>query len=86
MVVTFDHVLPTDEELTVPELNLSQPALRAGAFHLGKHCENEFNVSLFAKLNWSPINILRALIDQRYGTDSIGCSATNNTQSKMTIM
>lgn len=45
MVITFDHDLPTDEELTVPELNISGPALRAGAFHLGKYCQSTFNVS-----------------------------------------
>ncbi|XP_013106917.1 NADH dehydrogenase [ubiquinone] 1 alpha subcomplex subunit 8 [Stomoxys calcitrans] len=45
MVVTNNVTLPSDEELTVPELNLSTAALRAGAFHLGKACEfqnNEF--------------------------------------------
>lgn len=45
MVVTNDHILPTEEELTVTEVELSTPALRAGAFHLGKSCENENNVS-----------------------------------------
>ncbi|XP_018783610.1 PREDICTED: NADH dehydrogenase [ubiquinone] 1 alpha subcomplex subunit 8 [Bactrocera latifrons] len=43
MVITNDITLPTDEELTVQELNLSTSALRAGAFHLGKHCENQNN-------------------------------------------
>ncbi|XP_055379955.1 NADH dehydrogenase [ubiquinone] 1 alpha subcomplex subunit 8 [Condylostylus longicornis] len=45
MVVTLKTTLPSDEELTVPEVNLSSSALRAGAFHLGKACEfqnNEF--------------------------------------------
>uniref|UniRef100_A0A6M2DI53 NADH dehydrogenase [ubiquinone] 1 alpha subcomplex subunit 8 n=1 Tax=Xenopsylla cheopis TaxID=163159 RepID=A0A6M2DI53_XENCH len=45
MVVTNDVYLPPDEELTVPEVNLSSPYLQAGAFHLGKQCEfqnNEF--------------------------------------------
>lgn len=45
MVITNETHLPTDEELTVPEINLSSPALRAGAFHLGKHCEKENNVN-----------------------------------------
>lgn len=44
-MATFDHVLPTDEELTVPEVNLSSASLRAGAFHMGKYCENQNNVS-----------------------------------------
>jgi hypothetical protein len=45
-MTTFQVELPTEEELTVPEVNISSPALRAGAFHLGKHCENQNNVSL----------------------------------------
>jgi NADH dehydrogenase (ubiquinone) 1 alpha subcomplex subunit 8 len=44
MVVTADVYLPPEEELTVQEVNLSGPALRAGAFHYGKHCEFENNV------------------------------------------
>lgn len=43
--LTEDTYLPPDEELTVPEVNLSSPALRAGAFHMGKFCENQSNVS-----------------------------------------
>lgn len=45
MVVTTDVYLPTEEELTAQEVNLSGSALRAGAFHYGKYCEfqnNEF--------------------------------------------
>ncbi|KAJ8942332.1 hypothetical protein NQ318_005324 [Aromia moschata] len=45
MVITTDVQLPTEEELTVEEVPLSGPALKAGAFHLGKKCEfqnNEF--------------------------------------------
>lgn len=45
MVVTYDIELPSVEELTVPEVRLSSPALRAGAFHLGKYCQETFNVS-----------------------------------------
>lgn len=46
-MATLDHVLPTDEELSVPEVNISSASLRAGAFHMGKHCENQNNVSEF---------------------------------------
>lgn len=46
MVITNETTLPTEEELTVPEINLSSAALRAGAFHLGKHCEKQNLVSL----------------------------------------
>lgn len=51
MVVTLEHELPTEEELTVPEIKLSGPALRAGSFHLGKYCQNTYNVSIFSVLN-----------------------------------
>lgn len=46
MGITENTTLPTEEELTVPEVNLSGPALKAGAFHLGKACEWENNVRL----------------------------------------
>lgn len=36
MVVTFNHELPTVEELTVEEVPISTPGLRAAAHHLGK--------------------------------------------------
>lgn len=45
-MATNDVSLPSDEELTVPEVNLSSPALRAGAFHMGKYCENQNNASI----------------------------------------
>lgn len=44
MVLTKSVNLPTIEELTVPEVNLSSATLRAASFHLGKHCENVNNV------------------------------------------
>lgn len=47
MVLTNEMNLPAEEELTVPEINLSSPALRAGAFHMGKHCEKENNVNKY---------------------------------------
>lgn len=53
MVIKLDTELPTDEELTVPELKLSGPALRAGAFHLGKYCQNTFNVRNTFQSNFS---------------------------------
>lgn len=46
MGITDDVWLPTEEELTVPEVPLSGPALKAGAFHLGVACEFENNVRL----------------------------------------
>jgi NADH dehydrogenase (ubiquinone) 1 alpha subcomplex subunit 8 len=39
MVLTKNDYLPTYEELKVEEVPLGSPYLKAGAFHLGKHCE-----------------------------------------------
>lgn len=46
MGISEDVTLPTEEELTVQEVPLSGPVLKAGAFHLGKACEFENNVRL----------------------------------------
>ena len=43
MVFTKDAKLPTYEELTVEEVPLGAPYLKAGAFHLGKYCETTNN-------------------------------------------
>ncbi|CAG9860046.1 unnamed protein product [Phyllotreta striolata] len=43
MGITNETKLPTEEELTVQEVNLSGPALKAAAFHVGKVCEWENN-------------------------------------------
>lgn len=40
-----DEVLPTIEELTVPELSLSSPVLKAGAHHFGKFCDYQSKVA-----------------------------------------
>ncbi|XP_034951429.1 NADH dehydrogenase [ubiquinone] 1 alpha subcomplex subunit 8 [Chelonus insularis] len=45
MVVTNKTAIPTEEELTVQEINLSWPILHAASFYVGKYCEpynNEF--------------------------------------------
>lgn len=44
MVITNSIVIPSDEELTVEEVNVGTPTLRAAAFHMGKYCENQNNV------------------------------------------
>lgn len=44
MVLTKDLILPSEEELTVQEVEISTPGLRAAAFHMGKACENANNV------------------------------------------
>lgn len=49
MVVTLKTTLPSEEDLNVQEVNLSSPVLRAGAFHLGKYCEQQNNVNIIAK-------------------------------------
>lgn len=45
MVITNAFKLPTEEELDVPELNVTASALHTGAFHLGKYCEDQCKVS-----------------------------------------
>jgi NADH dehydrogenase (ubiquinone) 1 alpha subcomplex subunit 8 len=45
MSVTNEAYLPTVDEIYVPPLNLSSAPLKAGAFHFGKYCFNESNVS-----------------------------------------
>lgn len=39
--------LPSEKELTVQEVEVSTPGLRAAAFHMGKACEHVNNVSSF---------------------------------------
>lgn len=46
MVLTQELNLPTEEELTVPEVNVSSAVLRTASFHLGKYCENVNNVCI----------------------------------------
>lgn len=58
MVFTEEQYLPTEEELTVQEVNLSGPALRAGAFHLGKSCEWENNVRLYYLIKSNQLQIV----------------------------
>lgn len=49
MVFGKDFKFPTDEELTVEEVPLGTPYLRAGAFHYGKACEAENNEFLLCR-------------------------------------
>ena len=39
MVLTNDLELPSYEELTVPEVRLSSPILRASGVYFGKYCD-----------------------------------------------
>merc|ERR1711981_196817 len=43
MVFTKSFQFPSEEELTTEECPLGTPYLKAGAMHLGKHCEAENN-------------------------------------------
>lgn len=55
-MITKDTQLPTYEELTVQDVELSTPFLKAGSFHLGKQCEAENNVSWSSLLFWRNTN------------------------------
>lgn len=44
MVLTKEVMLPSEQELTVKEVEISTPGLRAASFHMGKVCENVNNV------------------------------------------
>ena len=50
MPFTKDHVFPTDEELTVEEVPLGAPYLKAGATYLGKYCEPQNNEFMLCRL------------------------------------
>ena len=45
MPFTNTDWLPSYEELSVPEINLSAAPMRAAAHHLGKYCDNQSKVS-----------------------------------------
>lgn len=62
MVVTYETTIPSDEDLTVPEVNVSGVVLRAASFHLGKYCEDYNNVSIGLYYN---INNYLAIYDSR---------------------
>ena len=46
MVLTDDIILPSDEELTVQEINVSSPVLRATAAYMGYYCDEKCKVRL----------------------------------------
>ncbi len=46
MVLTKEITIPSEEELTVQEVEISTPGLRAASFHMGKACENVNNVCI----------------------------------------
>lgn len=50
MSLTASTQLPTEEELTVKEVPLGTPYLKAGAFHLGKYCETQNNEFMLCRI------------------------------------
>ena len=50
MVFTKDHVFPSDEALTVEEVPLGTPYLKAGGTYLGKYCEPQNNEFMLCRL------------------------------------
>lgn len=69
MSITEDTYLPTEEELTVNEVNLSSTVLRARANHLGVHCEFENNEFMLCS---KELNDPRAFIKE--GKTVISCA------------
>ena len=47
MVFTHDDYLPTEEELTVPEITMTSAPLKAGAIYFGKYCDDYCKVDLY---------------------------------------
>ena len=45
MSFTNEDYLPSVEELTIPELELTSSVLRAGAHHFGKYCDKQCKVN-----------------------------------------
>lgn len=52
MSATNQTYLPTYEELYVPPLNVTAPALKAAAVHFGKYCNKQNNVILKINFNY----------------------------------
>jgi len=60
MVITKQVTLPTEEELSVQEINVSTPGLRAASFHMGKACENVNNVSIYNTTSIYNLQLIRS--------------------------
>ena len=46
MTATNETYLPTYDDLYVPPLNLTSPALKAGAFYFAEYCDTQSKVGL----------------------------------------
>ena len=66
MVITDSVKLPSEEELTVQELNVSSAALRARALHLGKQCEYQNNVRILEYRQVPLIHYLPAAANHKF--------------------
>ncbi|XP_037774335.1 uncharacterized protein LOC119570807 [Penaeus monodon] len=55
-MITKDFTLPTEEDLTVQEINISTPALRAAAFHVGKEYGSKVNAQSYIEVGKSTPN------------------------------
>jgi len=49
MAITDEIPMPTMEELTVQEVNVSSPVLRASAMHFGKYCDEQSKEYMLCK-------------------------------------
>ena len=52
MTATNETYLPTYEDLYVPPLNLTSPALKAGAFHFAQYCDLQSKVRFLKRINF----------------------------------
>ena len=63
MVLTKDVWLPSEAELSVEEVPLGTPSLRAGAMHLGKICEAQNNEFMLCRNDiQDPRKCLKAIL------------------------
>lgn len=78
MVLTEETMtLPTIEELTVPEVNLSTTTLRSASFHLGKYCETKNNVGLCSFYALPPFFVFAVLLLNSKRLHNIICHLTS---------
>ncbi|CAN7951368.1 unnamed protein product [Ixodes pacificus] len=49
MPFSENYEFPSDSELNVEEVNISTPALRAGAYHFGKYCDEQSKEFMLCK-------------------------------------
>ena len=82
--MTKDVWLPTEAELTVEEVPLGTPSLRAGAMHLGKVCEVQNNEFMLCRSEtqdprWVDTDGLQTSHFERYSVPVTSNQYTNQT-------